>query len=454
MIGRSRGLFSGCVFESNRRERRMKVTEKRKKRKISAGTIFMIACALVVLGAAFFAMDRLSSVSVIDQNPAGKVAGKPDASRNPEESGEKAEPAAEEERERKNTALPQDTITPPDRNSFTFTVLGTTALTGEVRTNSYYSDVKQYDYYDILTLLRPQLKTDLNIVFFENILSTDGKKSDTLSTGAAAAMLNAAGIRMAACGFSKAYEKSGDGIVSTKTILGEYGIQTLGICEKEASDQVQIREINGVKAAFLQYTDTIPETTRKKMKQQESTYMIPPADPDLIASDIQRAREMGSETVIVLVQWGKTGKAPDKNQHDLAQKVADAGADLIIGCGSRIVSGGELLTAKDTGRNVMCIWSLGTTLSGDRGNIKRIAGMMLHVTVEVKKGNAPSVRCTYTPLYTWKYKMDGRYYYRCLPANGAIPDGMDTEQQKMMKKAAETVRSAMKDTSVEEEEVE
>jgi hypothetical protein len=50
--------------------------------------------------------------------------------------------------------------------------------------------------------------------------------------------------------------------------------------------------------------------------------------------------------------------------------------------------------------------------------------------------------------------MDGRYYYRCLPANGAIPDGMDTEQQKMMKKAAETVRSAMKDTSVEEEEVE
>ena len=56
----------------------------------------------------------------------------------------------------------------------------------------------------------------------------------------------------------------------------------------------------------------------------------------------------------------------------------------------------------------------------------------------------------YTPVYTWKYRQDSRFYYRCLAADREIPDGMDTEQQKMMKKAAETVRNAMKDSPVEE----
>ena len=46
--------------------------------------------------------------------------------------------------------------------------------------------------------------------------------------------------------------------------------------------------------------------------------------------------------------------------------------------------------------------------------------------------------------------MDGRYYYRCMAANMDVPDGMDAEQQKKMKQAAETVRKAMKDTPAEE----
>ena len=113
-----------------------------------------------------------------------------------------------------------------------------------------------------------------------------------------------------------------------------------------------------------------------------------------------------------------------------------------------------MLTAAETGRQVLCVWSLGTTLSGDRNNVKRIAGMLLQATVTVTDGQTEIRDVRYTPLYTWKYRQDSRYYYRCLAADREAPDGMDSEQKKMMKKAADAVHDAMKDTPAEERSLE
>ena len=75
--------------------------------------------------------------------------------------------------------------------------------------------------------------------------------------------------------------------------------------------------------------------------------------------------------------------------------------------------------------------------------------MMLQATIRVENGKTEIQDIGYIPLYTWKYKQDGRFNYRCLAADGGIPDGMDAEQQKLMAKAAETVQNAMKGSPVE-----
>ena len=107
-----------------------------------------------------------------------------------------------------------------------------------------------------------------------------------------------------------------------------------------------------------------------------------------------------------------------------------------------------------SGRNntdVLCVWSLGSLLNGDRSNIKRLSGYLLHVTIRRDgKGGAEIRNPQFTPVYTWKYKQDGRIYYRCVDAGGEIPDGMDSEQQKNMSKAAETVRSVLKESPLTE----
>lgn len=420
------------------------------KRKISLGTIAVLSMTLIILAATAMVWFRLSSGASVDLGNLSPVSlNLPVRTESPEDIRETVNP---DKPSPQKTAAPATEPPPPEKKgkSFTMTAAGTVALEGEVRKNSYYSDVKQYDYYDIMMLLKKELQSDLNVVFLENLFTEDGKINDIAASGAGAAMLKAAGFNAAACGFSGAYEKGEAGIDSTSRLLEENGIRPLGLCREGNTESVPIIPLNGIRVAMLQYTDTISAATRKKMEKNGQENLIPAADPDAVAADIDRARKQGCEVVIVLLNWGRNGKAPDKNMRIKAQQIADAGADLIIGNGSRVVSGAEMLTAGDDKRQVLCIWSLGTTLSGNRNNISRIAGMMLQVTVRVEDGRVETPEACYIPLYTWKYRQDSRTYYRCLSANRAVPDGMDAEQQKMMKRAAETVQKTMKDSPLEE----
>ena len=76
-----------------------------------------------------------------------------------------------------------------------------------------------------------------------------------------------------------------------------------------------------------------------------------------------------------------------------------------------------------------------------------MAGYLLHLTIRSDgKGGADILAPEYTPVYAWKYKQDGRYYYRCVASDRPIPDGMDSEQQKTMAKAETAVREALQDS--------
>ena len=59
------------------------------------------------------------------------------------------------------------------------------------------------------------------------------------------------------------------------------------------------------------------------------------------------------------------------------------------------------------------------------------------------QGGVDLVHPEYTPVYAWKYKQDGRYYYRCIASDSESPDGMDNEQKKNMSKSAETVAAVL-----------
>ena len=429
---------------------------KGQKRRFSAGTKFMLGLLVIVLCGSAVVLGRLSSGATVDlgklqmnildlqetfapeteQRPAATI---------PAEQQNMTQPAAATAKPANgNEQIPENA-----KASYTLTIGGSISLSGEVRKNSWNADAKMTDYSDVMMLLAPHVKADVNCVFLENILSDEHKANDYVAPAAAASLLKEAGFGMAACGFSQAYTAGENGLDATVNALEGQQIRAIGIGSRE--DETSATTDTGhVKTTFLQYTTGVPAKTRKNMGREGTESLIPEAEITRITDDIADARARGAEAVIVLLNWGKTGKDPDRAQKELAEGIAMAGADLIVGNGSHVPQKAEYITGRN-GKNILCVWSLGSLLCGDRANIKRISGYLLHVTVQSDgQGGAEILHPEYTPVYTWKYKQDGRYYYHCIASNSNNPDGMDSEQRKNMAKSLETVTDVLLGSPVTE----
>ncbi len=417
----------------------------REKRRLSAGTILMLVLLVFSLGGSALVLIRLSSGAEVDlsrlkMNLLNLQTENPQEEQNPD-----SQPAATVRQTEKTESSARITPTPQPSGGagFTLTVGGSVAFAGELRSNSWSSDAGAYDYSDVMMLLSFRLNADLNLCFLENILSDSAKVNDTVAPGSVAALLKTAGFTGGACGFAQGYAKGAEGIMSTRDAFQRNGLTTLGLRDAGNTSVPSPVSVGGVRTSVLQYTATVSSKTRKAMEKAGESLMMPDADSALITQEIQAVREAGAEAVIVLLNWGSVGKDVTRAQRTLAEEIARAGADLIVGCGSRVAQSAEFLSGRDS-RKTLCVWSLGSLLTGDRGSVRRIAGYLLHVTVKGDGAGGVTLEKTeYTPVYAWKYKQDSRFYYRCVAANRSAPDGMDAEQRKNLEKAAATVAEAL-----------
>lgn len=440
---------------------------KKRNRGISAGTVVMLMMtAMAVIGFSIV-MNRLSGKGA-DLNRLQMHALKLATEDRPEtedillvsdgqtasdaQSASDARPASAEPREREDEPAGAAAAA-QNGDSLTLTFGGTVAVESGIRKSCYAADSKKYDFSLVMNLMRDAFRGEGTAVFLENVLTDNAKMTDTVIPANAAEMLSEAGVGIAAAGFAKAFDQGTDGLRATRQALSDYGIQALGVVP-EAGDSaaVTIRQ-NGLAVTLLQYTGTVPASVRKTMAKKDAAGALPEAKAELIAEDIRQAREAGADAVCVLLNWGKTGgKNPEKAQKALAWQIAEAGADLIIGAGSRTPQTPEWMAVTDSGgktRQVLCVYSLGTLISDNRKSINRMSGYLLQVTFRKSSGgNTAAEDPRYVPTYVWRYRQDGVYYYRCLAANRTPPDGMDSEQQKNMAKAAETIAGILENSGI------
>ncbi len=333
----------------------------------------------------------------------------------------------------------------------TLTAAGTLAIEKNIRQSAYTSDTKLYDFTEMMSLLKSSITGNLNTVFLENLLMDDTKVSDTVVPSCAAELPLQAGLTICMAGFDDAWAQKQAGVDSTLNALRGRGLSVLGMFSAATENRYLIREINGIKIAMMQYTGRMSSNTRKKMMRDGVEWTVPEADAEIIAGDLGRAKNDGADIRVVYLTWGKNlASSPTKEQRELAKQIADNGADIIIGAGTRVAQTVEYLTASD-GRKVLCAWSLGTLMSDDRGSANRIGGFLLHLSFRRdESGKAGLESVTYTPTYVWKYRQDDHYYYKCLAANKPAPDGMDSEQIKIMEKTLAAVRKTLEESAATE----
>lgn len=334
------------------------------------------------------------------------------------------------------TAAP--TATPVPGGSFTATFGGSIIVNTDLRQDNYYSESKKYDFTDILSLIRDELTADLSMVPLENIIYADAKLSDTNTTEAVLPMLSGVGIDAVALGYRNAYDQGLPGLTSTISAVQGQGMTIVGAYADEASASLDRRmmELGGVKVALLHYTDVLSDKGKKAVKKDGTAYALPvdaiSDGADAVLADVAAVRGKGAEVVIVSLSWSAaSGKSsPTKKQIAFAQQLADAGVDVIIGAGSRVVQPVTWLTgslADGSTKQVLCAYSLGSLLNGSRTNAN-VAGMLLHLDITYDGDKVIFNKVSYTPTYIWRFKQDGRYYYRVVASDLPAPDGMSDSQ--------------------------
>lgn len=147
--------------------------------------------------------------------------------------------------------------------------------------------------------------------------------------------------------------------------------------------RVRVAECNGVRVAFLSFSTY---ATLYGDATGAPSCLAVPASEDEISSQVAAARR-AADAVVVYAHWGNDATHElSQEQLSWAQALADAGADVVVGCGSREVQSVAWLTGSSGGRTLVA-YGLGALVSGYSGVDQALSGMLSFDLVKAEDGS-------------------------------------------------------------------
>lgn len=164
-------------------------------------------------------------------------------------------------------------------------------------------------------------------------------------------------------------------LVDTLDRLRAVGIRPVGAGRNDLEAHYPVLvNLNGVRLAFLAYVDVPPREAAAGTDQPGVAWL----EPDRALADIRFARPL-ADLVIVSAHWGaEYARKPGRSQVDLAHRMIDAGADLVVGGHPHVVQPVEDY------RGHTIAYSLGNFIF-DQNDPPTHHGLMLEVTLAGKQ---------------------------------------------------------------------
>lgn len=171
-----------------------------------------------------------------------------------------------------------------------------------------------------------------------------------------------AGIDFVSLANNHAMDRGFEGIVNTHANLDAAGIPYTGtFTDEQSRDILCVQEIGGMRIGIVSFTYNCNQPIDQSW-YVNAYYSAWDDRSDLLIADIRAARAQ-TDAVIVCIHWGNEFTYQiNSEQQVLAQAIADAGADVIIGNHPHCIQPAQWLTAAD-GRQVLCFYSLGNLVS-------------------------------------------------------------------------------------------
>ena len=167
---------------------------------------------------------------------------------------------------------------------------------------------------------------------------------------------------------SKEYWQKQDGVIEAGTNLSY-----------EEQEAIPVYECNGITYTFMAYTYGLNGLIPPEGK--EYLVNVYPGQEEKVLERIRQAKEK-ADVVIMAMHWGiEYSMEPSEEQITLAEQMAEAGADIIIGNHPHVIQPVEWIG------DTICFYAMGNLISAQEG-IERLIGMIggLDITKTVENG--------------------------------------------------------------------
>lgn len=290
------------------------------------------------------------------------------------------------------------------------TVTASLAITGDIMVHSYQYEeaydqsTGKYDFMHNFTDMKKYFDSaDYSIGNFETVLAgEDVGISDYPCFNTPDSFLDSleySGIDFVTTANNHCMDKGTDGLLRTIDKLDEYGFDHTGTYKDEESrNEVFVKDINGITFAFLSYTYG---TNGIPVKNPWNVNIL---DEELIKSDIEKAKELNPDFIVVLPHMGVEYEIyPREEFKEWADFMFNCGADIILASHPHVLQPMEVREiTKDDGstRNGFIIYSLGNFISSQT-TPPRNAGIIVNLDFE-KKGieKAELTKVSFIPVWT------------------------------------------------------
>ena len=191
-----------------------------------------------------------------------------------------------------------------------------------------------------------------------------------------------------------------NGLINTIDTLDNLGISHTGTFKSEEDkNKILIKDVNGVKIAFLSYTYGTNGISIPKGKE----YCINLINKDLIKKQLESAKAQNPDVICVSMHWGIEYKVqPNTEQKDLADYLFENGADIILGSHPHVLEPMEKRTvtlSDGTKKDGFVIYSLGNFISAQKDKYTKDSIILNLKITKHSKGNITIDSYDYTPIY-------------------------------------------------------
>lgn len=196
---------------------------------------------------------------------------------------------------------------------------------------------------------------------------------------------------------------------------------------KNTEDQSRLRVMEteeGISVAFLAYTygtNGIPVPDGKD-------YLVNLIDKEQIDLDMKIAKEYADVVIVSLHFGNEYERMPSEGQKELAQFVADRGANVILGHHPHVLQPVEWLTGKERNKTFVA-YSLGNFLSGQDKLYRQIGGVLKLSITKTTIDDEIEIE-VHSPLFLPTYNAsNNEKNYRVLPMHALTNDILPNAQQ-------------------------